>query len=107
MARQGWNDAPQTLLSIEEIQELCPVINTSKVKQIRMSYSYRNLILFIFHKNLKILAGLYTPGDGYIDPYSLTQGIATGLVATYIFSSFLPRPSEEAITLLSQKIDIY
>jgi len=55
MARQGWNDAPQTLLSIEEIQELCPVINTSK-----------------------ILAGLYTPGDGYIDPYSLTQGIATG-----------------------------
>ena len=39
MARQGWNDAPQTLLSIEEIQELCPVINTSKVKQIRMSQS--------------------------------------------------------------------
>lgn len=41
-----------------------------------------------FHKNLKILAGLYTPGDGYIDPYSLTQGIATGLVATYISFSF-------------------
>ena len=39
MARQGWNDAPQTLLSIAEIQELCPVINTSKVKQIRMSQS--------------------------------------------------------------------
>ena len=64
-----------------------------------------------FHKyipqKLKILAGLYTPGDGYIDPYSLTQGIATGLVATYILSSFLPRPSEEAVNLLSQKIDIY
>ena len=27
---------------------------------------------------IQILAGLYTPGDGYIDPYSLTQGIAAG-----------------------------
>ena len=31
MARQGWNQAPQTLMDIEEIVELCPVINTEKV----------------------------------------------------------------------------
>jgi len=25
-----------------------------------------------------VIAGLFTPGDGHIDPYSLTQGIAKG-----------------------------
>ena len=27
---------------------------------------------------MQILAGLYTPADGYIDPYSLTMAIAAG-----------------------------
>lgn len=55
MARQGWNSSPQCLLTPDQVKELCPVINESKV-----------------------LAGLYTPYDGYIDPYSVTQAIAKG-----------------------------
>ena len=27
---------------------------------------------------IKVLAGLFTPADGYIDPYSLTMAIAAG-----------------------------
>lgn len=27
---------------------------------------------------LQVLAGLYTPGDGHIDPYSLTMALAAG-----------------------------
>ena len=32
-----------------------------------------NMIKFI-----QVIAGLYTPADGYIDPYSLTMAIAAG-----------------------------
>lgn len=28
--------------------------------------------------SLQVLAGLYTPGDGHIDPYSLTMALAAG-----------------------------
>lgn len=28
--------------------------------------------------NCQVLAGLYTPGDGHIDPYSLTMALAAG-----------------------------
>ena len=28
--------------------------------------------------SIKVLEGLYTPADGYIDPYSLTMAIAAG-----------------------------
>ncbi|CAG2063683.1 unnamed protein product, partial [Timema podura] len=55
MSRQGHKDAPQKLMTPEEIQEMCPILNTDIV-----------------------LAGLFNPGDGHIDPYSLTQALATG-----------------------------
>lgn len=32
----------------------------------------------IFSLNNQVLAGLYTPGDGHIDPYSLTMALAAG-----------------------------
>ena len=35
-------------------------------------------IIFISLNFLQILAGLYNPGDGHIDPYSLTQALAVG-----------------------------
>ncbi|RDD45141.1 Dimethylglycine dehydrogenase, mitochondrial [Trichoplax sp. H2] len=55
MSRHGWNKAPQWIVSPEEIKELCPIINIDSV-----------------------LAGLYNPNDGHIDPYSLTQALAIG-----------------------------
>ena len=37
----------------------------------------------------QVLAGLYTPADGYIDPYSLTMAIAAGarLHGAYIYQN--------------------
>ncbi|XP_076063231.1 dimethylglycine dehydrogenase, mitochondrial-like isoform X2 [Oratosquilla oratoria] len=55
MARHGWHDAPQYLVTPEQVKELVPIINTEK-----------------------ILLGLYNPYDGHVDPYSLTQAIARG-----------------------------
>ncbi|XP_066273140.1 dimethylglycine dehydrogenase, mitochondrial-like [Branchiostoma lanceolatum] len=55
MQRQGWNKAPQWLLTPEEVHEMHPLLNKDKV-----------------------LMGLYNPGDGHIDPYSLTQAYAIG-----------------------------
>ena len=31
MARQGWNQAPQTLVDVDQIKELCPIMNTERV----------------------------------------------------------------------------
>ncbi|CAH1789183.1 unnamed protein product [Owenia fusiformis] len=55
MARQGWNKADQWLISTEEIMEKFPLIKADD-----------------------ILMGLWNPGDGHIDPYSLTQALAIG-----------------------------
>ncbi|XP_033120611.1 dimethylglycine dehydrogenase, mitochondrial-like [Anneissia japonica] len=55
MQRQAWQKAPQWLLTPEEIQEVHPLLNMDKV-----------------------LLGLFNPGDGHIDPYSLTQALAIG-----------------------------
>uniref|UniRef100_A0A3Q3IK59 Dimethylglycine dehydrogenase n=1 Tax=Monopterus albus TaxID=43700 RepID=A0A3Q3IK59_MONAL len=55
MTRTHWHVTPQFLIGPEKIQELFPLINMDKV-----------------------LAGLYTPGDGHIDPYSLTMALAAG-----------------------------
>ncbi|XP_078608575.1 dimethylglycine dehydrogenase, mitochondrial-like [Branchiostoma floridae x Branchiostoma japonicum] len=55
MQRQGCHDAPQWLLTPEEIHEMHPLLNMDKV-----------------------LMGLYNPGDGHIDPNSLTQAYAIG-----------------------------
>uniref|UniRef100_A0A3P8ZLK2 Dimethylglycine dehydrogenase, mitochondrial n=1 Tax=Esox lucius TaxID=8010 RepID=A0A3P8ZLK2_ESOLU len=55
MTRTHWHPTPQWLITPEKIQELFPLLNMDKV-----------------------LAGLYNPGDGHIDPYSLTMALAAG-----------------------------
>ncbi|KAI3362104.1 hypothetical protein L3Q82_012430 [Scortum barcoo] len=55
MTRTHWHVTPQYLIEPEKVFELFPLINMDKV-----------------------LAGLYTPGDGHIDPYSLTMALAAG-----------------------------
>ncbi|XP_006796961.1 dimethylglycine dehydrogenase, mitochondrial [Neolamprologus brichardi] len=55
MTRTHWHVTEQYLMGPEKIQELFPLLNMDKV-----------------------LAGLYTPGDGHIDPYSLTMALAAG-----------------------------
>nr|XP_029505934.1 dimethylglycine dehydrogenase, mitochondrial [Oncorhynchus nerka] len=55
MARAHWHPTPQWLITPEKIKELFPLLNMDKV-----------------------LAGLYNPGDGHIDPYSLTMALAAG-----------------------------
>ncbi|XP_041706573.1 dimethylglycine dehydrogenase, mitochondrial isoform X3 [Coregonus clupeaformis] len=55
MARSHWHPTPQWLITPEKIKELFPLLNMDKV-----------------------LMGLYNPGDGHIDPYSLTMALAAG-----------------------------
>ncbi|KAJ8286966.1 hypothetical protein GJAV_G00045430 [Gymnothorax javanicus] len=55
MSRTHWHPTPQFLIGPEKVQELFPLLNMDKV-----------------------LAGLYNPGDGHIDPYSLTMALAAG-----------------------------
>ncbi|XP_054715823.1 dimethylglycine dehydrogenase, mitochondrial-like [Uloborus diversus] len=55
MQRQGWNPAPQKLITPDEIFEHFPLLNMDG-----------------------ILGGLYNPSDGHIDPYSLTMAYAAG-----------------------------
>ncbi|XP_048021396.1 dimethylglycine dehydrogenase, mitochondrial [Megalobrama amblycephala] len=55
MSRTHWHPTPQFLIGPEKIQQLFPLLNMNKV-----------------------LAGLYNPGDGHIDPYSLTMALAAG-----------------------------
>nr|XP_006819782.1 PREDICTED: dimethylglycine dehydrogenase, mitochondrial-like [Saccoglossus kowalevskii] len=55
MMRAGWNKAPQRLMDPDEIQKMHPLLNMDG-----------------------IILGMYNPGDGHIDPYSLTQAYAIG-----------------------------
>ncbi|XP_061554849.1 dimethylglycine dehydrogenase, mitochondrial [Phycodurus eques] len=55
MTRTHWHETEQYMIGPEKVQELFPLLNIDKV-----------------------LAGLYTPGDGHIDPYSLTMALAAG-----------------------------
>jgi glycine/D-amino acid oxidase-like deaminating enzyme len=55
MSRQGWNIAPQCLMTPEQIKERIPIMDMDT-----------------------IVGGLYSPHDGYVDPYSVTQAIAAG-----------------------------
>uniref|UniRef100_A0A2K5HWP2 Dimethylglycine dehydrogenase n=1 Tax=Colobus angolensis palliatus TaxID=336983 RepID=A0A2K5HWP2_COLAP len=55
MTRTGWHATEQYIIQPEKIQEMFPLLNMNKV-----------------------LAGLYNPGDGHIDPYSLTMALAAG-----------------------------
>uniref|UniRef100_A0A8D0D117 Dimethylglycine dehydrogenase n=1 Tax=Sander lucioperca TaxID=283035 RepID=A0A8D0D117_SANLU len=55
MTRTHWHVTEQYFIGPEKVHELFPLLNLDKV-----------------------LAGLYTPGDGHIDPYSLTMAMAAG-----------------------------
>lgn len=55
MSRAGHLPNPQQLVSPDRVHELCPLLNMDG-----------------------IIGGLYNPYDGHIDPYSLTQALATG-----------------------------
>ncbi|XP_059214556.1 dimethylglycine dehydrogenase, mitochondrial [Centropristis striata] len=55
MTRTHWQVTEQYFITPERVHELFPLLNMDKV-----------------------LAGLYTPGDGHIDPYSLTMALAAG-----------------------------
>ncbi|CAH2297270.1 dimethylglycine dehydrogenase, mitochondrial [Pelobates cultripes] len=55
MTRGRWHPNPQYLIGPEKVRELFPLLNMDKV-----------------------LSGLYNPGDGHIDPYSLTMALAAG-----------------------------
>ncbi|XP_042365923.1 dimethylglycine dehydrogenase, mitochondrial [Plectropomus leopardus] len=55
MTRTHWHVTEQYLIGPEKVHELFPLLDINKV-----------------------LAGLYTPGDGHIDPYSLTMALAAG-----------------------------
>uniref|UniRef100_UPI0037E72A67 dimethylglycine dehydrogenase, mitochondrial n=1 Tax=Semicossyphus pulcher TaxID=241346 RepID=UPI0037E72A67 len=55
MTRTHWHVTQQYLIGPEKVHELFPLLNIDKV-----------------------LAGLYTPEDGHIDPYSLTMALAAG-----------------------------
>nr|XP_053643957.1 dimethylglycine dehydrogenase, mitochondrial-like [Cherax quadricarinatus] len=55
MSRHGNHEAPQCLLTPEQVKLLVPIANVDN-----------------------ILMGLYTASDGHVDPYSLTQAIAKG-----------------------------
>lgn len=54
-SRQGHKDAPYRLLNPDEVAEKVPILNMDKIH-----------------------GGLFTPSEGHIDPYSLTQAIAIG-----------------------------
>lgn len=55
MQRQGWHQAPQKIITPDEILAHFPLLNMDN-----------------------ILGGLYNPMDGHIDPYSLTMAFAAG-----------------------------
>ncbi|PAA86092.1 hypothetical protein BOX15_Mlig007960g1 [Macrostomum lignano] len=55
MSRAAWCQAEQHLVGPEKCLELCPLLNMSTV-----------------------LGGIYNPGDGHIDPYSVTMALAAG-----------------------------
>ncbi|CAK4610834.1 hypothetical protein LEN26_016671 [Aphanomyces euteiches] len=54
-ARQNWHEAFQAIITPEEIAEKHPLLNMDG-----------------------ILGGVYTTGDGHIDPYSVTMALAQG-----------------------------
>uniref|UniRef100_A0AAQ5ZLL5 Dimethylglycine dehydrogenase, mitochondrial n=1 Tax=Amphiprion ocellaris TaxID=80972 RepID=A0AAQ5ZLL5_AMPOC len=77
MTRTHWHVTEQYMIGPEKVQELFPLLNMDKV-----------------------LAGLYTPGDGHIDPYSLTMALAAG-ARMYGAQIYNPAP----VTGLSQMSD--
>ena len=54
-SRASWYTAPTRLIDVDEVKELCPLINTDG-----------------------LLGGFYNPFDGHIDPYSVTMAMGVG-----------------------------
>uniref|UniRef100_A0A8D3DSM4 Dimethylglycine dehydrogenase n=1 Tax=Scophthalmus maximus TaxID=52904 RepID=A0A8D3DSM4_SCOMX len=77
MTRTHWHVTQQYFIGPEKVKELFPLLNIDKV-----------------------LAGLYTPGDGHIDPYSLTMALAAG-ARMYGAQIYNPAP----VTALSPTAD--
>jgi len=77
LSRQSWNDAPMRIWNQEDIKERIPIIDMEGA-------NVGCELTFIYNKShqwkdfLQVLGGLFTPGDGHIDPYSLTMAIAAG-----------------------------
>ncbi|XP_076141035.1 dimethylglycine dehydrogenase, mitochondrial isoform X2 [Alosa pseudoharengus] len=82
MTRTHWHPTPQYLIGPEKIQELFPLLNMDKV-----------------------LAGLYTTGDGHIDPYSLTMALAAG-ARMYGAQIYNPAPVTGLTPLENGKWDV-
>ncbi|KAL0965325.1 hypothetical protein UPYG_G00279790 [Umbra pygmaea] len=82
MSRTHWHPTPQWLITPEKIQELFPLLNMDKV-----------------------LAGLYNPGDGHIDPYSLTMAMAAG-ARMYGAQIYNPSPVSGLIPTREGKWDV-
>jgi len=77
LSRNNWHDAFMWEITPDEIQKIVPYMNMKDIQ-----------------------AGLYTPGDGHIDPYSLTQALAIG-ARKYGAEIYLSCPVEK----LNQKDD--
>ncbi|XP_028829755.1 dimethylglycine dehydrogenase, mitochondrial [Denticeps clupeoides] len=83
MTRTHWHPTPQYLIGPEKVQELFPLLNMDKV-----------------------LAGLYNPGDGHIDPYSLTMALAAG-ARKYGAKIYNPAPVTSLTPLPDGKWDVH
>merc|ERR1712096_470908 len=55
MTRAGWHSTPMWMMTPDEIHKHAPFMNMDD-----------------------IIGGIFTPGDGHTDPYSLTQALAVG-----------------------------
>ncbi|XP_077593151.1 dimethylglycine dehydrogenase, mitochondrial [Stigmatopora nigra] len=82
MTRTHWHVTEQYMIEPEKILELFPLLNMDKV-----------------------LAGLYTPGDGHIDPYSLTMALAAG-ARMYGAQIYNPAPVVELTPTSDGKWDV-
>lgn len=77
LSRSGWHDAYSWKITPDEIHKMVPYMNMDG-----------------------IISGLYNPGDGHTDPYSLTQALAIG-ARKYGAEIYLSSPVEG----LNQKED--
>ncbi|XP_019728556.1 dimethylglycine dehydrogenase, mitochondrial [Hippocampus comes] len=82
MTRTHWHVTEQYMIGPEKVQELFPLLNMDKV-----------------------LAGLYTPGDGHIDPYSLTMALAAG-ARMYGAQIYNPAPVTGLVPTADGKWDV-
>ncbi|CAG0913095.1 unnamed protein product [Notodromas monacha] len=71
LGMQNWQPVPMKLLSKSEVAAMVPFM---KMDNVRGSTVKATLVTL----NQQIHGGLFTAGDGHIDPYSLTMALAAG-----------------------------